>query len=337
MITDRYYFNRLAKKEQAIYTLLYKGIVSHQQRVSLTGMVSVSSLSKIICALSNDNPQMYYFDQTQIETETSNNVTTAKLNYYFSPTECSVYNRAIEKAVNSIIANLNLENIASEYEREKLIHDALARSVSYDHDSLTSKDRKRLAKAHSVVGVFVDKTAVCEGIAKAVKLLLNTVNISCLVVTGKAKLEPDGGHAWNIVRINSSAYHLDATWDIANSTRNSICYDYFNLSDTRISNDHSDYSGVPPCVSIAEGYFEKFGLSFDNKRSVLKYTQQQLSSGKANIYIQWNGITVSLKRIAEELVQSGLKLLADDGYNWRATYSINDEQQTIKIQYSIRV
>lgn len=227
--------------------------------------------------------------------------------------------------------------MGNEYEREKLIHDALARQVLYDHDSLITKDKARLAKAHSVVGVFVDKKAVCEGIAKAVKLLLNTVNINCIVVTGQARLEPDGGHAWNIVRINSNAYHLDATWDIANSTRSSICYDYFNLPDTSISKDHSEYDGVPLCSANTDSYFVKSGICFDNEKSVLKYVKQQLGAGKTHIYFQWNSTTVSSKRIAEKIVQTGLTILAADGYNWKATYSVNDERQTIKIQYSVRV
>ena len=114
MITDRYYYNRLTKNEQRIYTLLYKGILAHNQRVSLNGVVSVSSLCKILGAITNDNPQMYYLDQRQIATETSIAGTIAKLNYFFSASECVGYNREIEKAVNSIISNLKLEKISDE-------------------------------------------------------------------------------------------------------------------------------------------------------------------------------------------------------------------------------
>ncbi|NCC02136.1 MAG: hypothetical protein EOM34_15985 [Clostridia bacterium] len=337
MITDRYYYNRLTKKEQRIYTLLYKGILAHKQRVSLNGVVSVSSLCKILGAITNDNPQMYYLDQRQIATETSIAGTIAKLNYFFSASECVGYNREIEKAVNSIISNLKLEKIADEYEREKLIHDALARQVDYDHEAISTSNTRHIAIAHSIVGVFIDKKAVCEGIAKAMKLLLNTVNINCIVVTGQAKLEPDGGHAWNITRINGNAYHLDATWDIANSTHSSICYDYFNLSDNAISKDHSDYLNVPACASNADSYFAQTGTCFENENSVLKYAKQQFGENKTQLYIQWDGSAESTKKIAENLVQTGLTTLSSDGYNWRATYSVNAEQQTIRIQYSIRV
>lgn len=37
-----------------------------------------------------------------------------------------------------------------------------------------------------IVGVLFYKTAVCEGIAKTFKFLLNALDIKCIVVKGKA-------------------------------------------------------------------------------------------------------------------------------------------------------
>lgn len=43
-------------------------------------------------------------------------------------------------------------------------------------------------------------------------LLLKQAGIEAMIIVGPTK--PDGvGHAWNLVKIGKSYYHLDATWD----------------------------------------------------------------------------------------------------------------------------
>lgn len=42
----------------------------------------------------------------------------------------------------------------------------------------------RVVLSHNIVGVFAKQKAKCEGIAKAVKVLLNAVDIKCIVAIG---------------------------------------------------------------------------------------------------------------------------------------------------------
>lgn len=42
------------------------------------------------------------------------------------------------------------------------------------------------ARSNTILGVLFYKTAVCEGIAKTLKFLLNALDIKCIVVKGKA-------------------------------------------------------------------------------------------------------------------------------------------------------
>ena len=338
MITDRYYFNRLTKKEQGIYTALYKGIINFEQQVKIcNNIASITVLENIIEAITNDNPQLYYFDQRKIEMKTIGSHCFVLLHYFFTDSECAKYNRQIESAVNSIVSNLNLASVQNEYEKEKLIHDALSRQVDYDYEGVNTRDDRHLARAHSIVGVFISKKAVCDGIAKAVKLLFNTVNIGCIVVTGNALLETSSGHAWNIVRINEFAYHLDATWDITNSTRNSICYDYFNLSQVEIQKDHSNFHSIPQCTQTADNYFVKSGLDFIDKISAMKYLSNQIMIGERQIYFRLSSTNTKIENIASELIDFGIEKVSFDGYNWNAKHSINKQQNTLKIQFNIRV
>ena len=66
--------------------------------------------------------------------------------------------------------------------------------------------------AQSIAGALTsDRSAVCEGYAKVMQLLMNYYDITNIYVTGTAG---GGGHAWNLVRMNNGGYYwLDATWD----------------------------------------------------------------------------------------------------------------------------
>ena len=337
MITDRYYYNRLSNKEKSIYNQLYKSIIDLQPVAKVTGCMAMPVIQKIIEAITNDNPHLYYFNQTEIRVQMSALCSNIYLTYFFSKSEIVSYNKQIEDAVNKIVKRLQLETAGSEYEIEKRVHDTLASHLEYDHSAIGTNNKRHLEISHSIVCVFIEKKAVCEGIAKAAKILLNTANIHCIVVTGNSTLEKHGGHAWNIVRINNSAYHLDITWDIANSTKKHINYDYFNLNDIEISKDHSDFKNVPPCSSSEANYYNIENLIFSDILTAKKHIKKLIKENNYYITIKWLSSTKDINETAETLVQFSLSLAASDGYRWQARYTVNPEQSTLKIFLNVAV
>ena len=106
----------------------------------------------------------------------------------------------------------------------------------------------RVIASHNILGVFAFHKAQCEGIAKAFKVLLNTVDIKCIVVTGEAgKNGRTSPHAWNIVNIDGKAYHVDVTWNIGASRREKVAYNYFNVVDEIMKKDHKVADMLPKC------------------------------------------------------------------------------------------
>ena len=337
MLTDRFYYNRLSNKEKTIYNELYKSIINLQPVAKVTGCLTMPTVKNIIEAITNDNPHLYFFNQTEVRLQMSALSSTVYLTYFFNKSEIALYNKKIEEAVNKIIKKLQLETAESEYEIEKRVHDTLASHLEYDHSAISTTDKRHLAIAHSIVGVFVDKKAVCEGIAKATKILLNTANIHCIVVTGNSTLEKHEGHAWNIVKINNAAYHLDITWDIANSTKKYVNYDYFNLNDMEISKDHSNFKDVPLCISTEANYYNFENLLFSDISAAKKHIKKLMKENKHYINIKWQSTTIDLNETAKALVQFSLSLAATDGYRWQAKYTVNPEQNTIKIFLNVAV
>ena len=117
---------------------------------------------------------------------------------------------------------------------------------------------------------------VCEGIAKAVKVLLDALGVWCVIaICGN---NPEKGikyrHTWNIVKIGGTYYHLDATFDNTlgkDRETSEIRYDYFNLDDSQIFRDHEPLiAPAPHCGDHEHFYYKEKKLSFTKKEDVYK-------------------------------------------------------------------
>ena len=63
----------------------------------------------------------------------------------------------------------------------------------------------------SAYGALIRGAARCSGFAEAFALLLEAADVPVCIVTGT---DPDGtAHAWNLVTLAGSRYHVDCTWD----------------------------------------------------------------------------------------------------------------------------
>lgn len=58
-----------------------------------------------------------------------------------------------------------------------------------------------------------NKGPVCEGYARAFKVLCDQAGIPCVLVDGFAYGDPDGAHMWNYVEIDGAWYAVDVTWN----------------------------------------------------------------------------------------------------------------------------
>ena len=151
--------------------------------------------------------------------------------------------------------------VTGETRAEKLrsMCDLLAARVAYDKEG---------ERQHIATGALIDGRAVCDGYAKAIKLLCDREGIPCVVVAGKAV--QNGGtdlHAWNYVQLeNGLWYALDATWDDRGDYAVSS---YFLVGSASVINgvvfteshlphgifSHGEYTPFTHPTLSAEGYF----------------------------------------------------------------------------------
>lgn len=285
MIVDRYYYHQLNKQEQAIYKAFYNGAMLHQEIIPIPvrGEFSQESFERIFMAMTRDNPLIYFLNQSACSTASDMFGRLAICpQYFFTKEKVKEYNRKIEKMVNELAGKLQLLE-SNDYEKELRVHDWICRNVAYDYEGADRNKVSRVIASHNILGVFAHHKAQCEGIAKAVKVLLNAVDVKCIVATGDSiKSGQCVPHAWNIVDIDGEPYQLDVTWDIGVTGQNkqSMVYDYFNLTDELMNQDHKADSSLPICRSKKANYYVQRGCSFQMRHRLMAYIDRLIEKNE---------------------------------------------------------
>jgi transglutaminase-like putative cysteine protease len=112
----------------------------------------------------------------------------------------------MDDAVDALLLELNLDD-ATEYEKIKGVYDWICANVTYDYENL---DNKNYYLKHSAYAALINRTAVCQGFAVLFYRLALELGVDCRYITGTGN---GGSHAWNIVKLGSLYYNVDATWD----------------------------------------------------------------------------------------------------------------------------
>lgn len=331
MIADRYYYNRLNEQEKRIYVQFYKGVLNQETQILFPERVSQQSLDKVYQAMTEDNPHLYYLDQCHMKYAFSMFNTKIFPEYLYTKAQINTYNHQIEKQVAEIVTQLDILN-ATESMKVKKIHDYIAKNIFYDEGARCAINTTPVAAAHSIIGFFMDRKAVCEGIAKAAKILLNTVDVKCIYVSGKGVLEISENHAWNIVKINGKAYHFDFTWNIMGTQRGYISYDYYALPDEAICLDHIGFHDVPVCNAWDENYFVKKQVVFPSVKRMKEYISQKIANDERLIYFKMKSEAgASMENIAQDATNYALQLVSKDVVSWYVATSCNAEQRIVKL------
>ena len=284
-------------------------------------------ISDIAISVYNDTPSFYYLDVTKYSYIPAPFGYIYSQNYIYSDKEIEEYDRRLEQGLNIFRKKYILPNM-SEYQKEKIIHDYLVKTVVYDHEALNSANH--IDEAFNVLGPLLKKRAVCWGIACAFKLLCDYCQIKSFVVIGNTiPRQGDAGHAWNMVKINEETFHVDVTWDIKEKGDISFCYDYFNLDDKLILANHTWESKLyPKCVSIKQNYYYKNHLFVKTTSDLSAYICSRLRANDQYIAVKYAN-AMPPKTDIESAIQAGfLKALKYSPYR----YSISELTHNIYIE-----
>lgn len=131
-------------------------------------------------------------------------------------------NAAVETIVDGTEATDTVELI--EYFNEWLIkHNEYSTTVAAGGNSVASSHECLSA----LIGSIGANGPVCEGYARAFKVLCDEVNIPCVLVDG---LGNGGAHMWNNVRVDGTWYAADVTWNDPTGGKSGAVSGYENAS-----------------------------------------------------------------------------------------------------------
>lgn len=289
----RYYYEQLSENAKIIYKGLYKAIKQIREIVVIPGKISKEEISSVLYALRYDNPELYYYNWIEYYILNTDTVE-FKLLYTYPEKTIPRRSKYIQQLVNDSIEIYRKKKITDEFNTSLWIHNHIAHLVTYDEESYEGKSEKRKhTDAHSIAGVFCRRTAVCEGIALAYKLLCDKLGIYCIVAVGNASSSPAGmldgnnSHAWNIIRIGDKYAHVDVTWNMCMSRGcKKTRYDYFGVSDRVIKSNHQ-WEKYPLCVDDSGlTYFEQKKCAISTIHELNNYLDKAISYKIKSLYFQ---------------------------------------------------
>ena len=322
---EQYYYNHMNKAQQAAYHSILSGVKNLADEFQIPALEG-EELYNVFFQMRLDHPEIFWVSSYKYRYYKDSPNLIFIPEYLFDKKKICEHQKAMTARVEKLIRPAQK---LSEWEKEKYVHDFICENIRYD--------KLKKSYSHEIIGPLGQGVGVCEGIAKAVKVLLDALGVWCVIaICGN---NPEKGikyrHTWNIVKIGGTYYHLDATFDNTlgkhSAAGQEIRYDYFNLDDSQIFRDHEPLiAPAPHCGDHEHFYYKEKKLSFTKKEDVYKRSLQAAKKGRVLIF-HWRGGYLT-KEVLKELLELIRK--AGDEKDKTAMVSINWPQAVIRVQYT---
>ncbi|MBQ7968200.1 MAG: hypothetical protein IJ292_00050, partial [Clostridia bacterium] len=179
----------------------------------------------------------------------------------------ATFDQTVDTFISTIPSN------APDVVKERLVYAKILRNSYYNLDAVNNKLWDGLANDNwTAYGILVNGYGVCESYAEAFQTLCKAVGIPCTGVIGTA----GGGHKWNAVKIGGEWYQCDITFDDPIGGEEGAAYSqYFNLTDTQMTELHHDWSNcdfsVPVCTATEYGRDNFFNIFEEDSEGTLHF------------------------------------------------------------------
>lgn len=317
---EQYYFSQLNKRQQAAYHAIKTGLQSLAPSFSVP-LLEQKALLDVFMQVRLDNPQIFYAGTFKYRYFPDSQNAEMIPVYLFDKGKIKEHQKAMQARVEKLA---RAAKGSKETEKLQYIHDFICQNVRYD------KLKKQYS--HEIIGPLGQGVGVCEGIAKAVKILCDSMGIWCMIALSEAN--PEKGikyrHAWNVVKIEKKYYHLDCTFDNSLGKPEEIRYDYFMLQDKQIFRDHERLVWkIPICEDGERFYYKEKKLSFTKMEDVRKRSAQAVKKGKILLF-HWRG-----GYMTREIVQEFLQIFKEEAAKkeMHAKVSLNWAQAVVKVEF----
>ena len=300
---SRFYYQTLSEKDKKVYRDIYDEWTKGKNKISIcvpgNGFITPSGteIHEIVKFVVNENPHIFHLETTQFSyLRRGSYVEIATDEIYTGEEYAIIYNKLLTR-VDNIMKKINF--IQGDAKKLQYIHNYLAENVVYDYGA---PDKKSQREVHTIVGSLLNGACVCDGYARAFRLLCDQAHISNIVVVGVAIDEDDSGpHAWNIVKLNGIPYQVDVTWDSNLSKGEDEIKDYYYLrGDAQFSSTHKWDKKFYPTCSLD---FPRNYPLLKDKYQLEEYVCKLVSNGK-NRFIVYLDKGFPNKQVFRDLINT---------------------------------
>ncbi len=249
-IPRSYAYYELDEQLRKLYDLVFESIDDYVEGNIIVPAdidVTAKDYENIYEMIYNDEYRLFGIDTTfkYMENSRTGRLYSFEITYKFSKSELTRMKKETEENADKIIAKITPD--MTKYDIVKFFYDEIAQGCTYDSSA---------PNLRNIYGVFVEKRAVCGGIAKAFTYLCDKVGIKSLTITGD---DGDTPHLWNMVELGGEWYHIDPTNGVMlNNGKIIPKYDYFCITDADIVACRTiypvDYS-YPVANSVKYNYY----------------------------------------------------------------------------------
>lgn len=317
---EYYYYNKLSKAQQSTYHAIKTGLQSLAPSFQVPRLEN-KELADVYFMVRLDCPEIFYSVNFKYRFYQESGNAEMIPEYLFEKNKIKDHQRAMKSRVEKL-ARPAMK--LSELEKVQYVHDFICQNVRYD--------KLKKTYSHEIIGPLGQGVGVCEGIAKSVKILCDTLGVWCMIAVSEAN--PEKGikyrHAWNVIRVDGTYYHLDATFDNTLGKHEMIRYDYFRLSDKQIFHDHQPLVWrVPACEDGEHFYYKEKKISFTKLEDVQKHAVQAVKKGKILLF-HWRG-----GYLTKDVVAEMLRIFEEEAVKKEkhAKVSINWAQAVLQVRF----
>ena len=208
--------------------------------------IDVSMRYELVEAARNEYEIECYLSLFSFLSGYSSNYLTNKLNsikFTYEESEDTTFQQrydAFFEIANKIKADLGTSS--TDFEIALAAHDYLVLNCAYD-------------ETYSIYDgaiMFVKNTGVCQAYAQAFDMLMSFFDVPCVYVISSGM-----NHGWNLVNIEGSWYHMDATWDDPiPDTEGRIYYKNFLHDDASFEESYEHYGWDADGLTATNDEFE---------------------------------------------------------------------------------
>ena len=238
-----------------LITVIKEAIYNYDTQLRFSSSILERDIYYAIRFVMRENPDIFWFSYQWSYSEADN---VLHLYYTFDIERCEKIKAQIDDVVEHDFKIAHVRSLPK-VEQMMYVYKWIALYCSYN-----------ILSAHNqtIYSVFVHRTSVCTGIAKAAQYLLNLLGIESRLVFGKMANSPKNSrHCWIIVKIENKWYHLDPTFALPDTehillTSNVVVlkgpdyllYNYFciDTKNIKLSRSIEEEDTLPNCIDTID-------------------------------------------------------------------------------------